>query len=164
MKDAGRTKTLVITSMMVAIIFIVTYLLSIPVPSMRAYINLGDSIIYCTGLLIGPWAAISAAIGSALADWALGYPIFIPATFVIKGLMGLVCGLMMKNAKFPKFLITSIIAGLIMVVGYAAYEVLVMGGWGYAVVTFVPNLIQLAGGIAGALVLYYPVTRIKATL
>jgi uncharacterized membrane protein len=164
MENRSKTKTLVITSMMVAIIFIVTYLVSIPVPSMRAYINLGDSIIYCAGLLIGPWAAIAAAVGSALADWALGYPLFIPATFIIKGLMGLVCGLMMKNGKFPRFLITSVIAGLIMVIGYAAYEVIISGGWGYAVVTFIPNLIQLAGGVVGAAVLYYPVKRMKAAL
>lgn len=78
--------------------------------------------------------------------------------------MGFVCAVMMKNAKFPKFLLVSIIAGAIMVVGYGAYEYILMGGWSYVAATIIPNLIQWAGGVTGAALLYYPLTRIKAAI
>jgi uncharacterized membrane protein len=42
--------------------------------------------------ILGPFAAISAAIGSALADLIVGYSLYMPATFLIKGLMGLISG------------------------------------------------------------------------
>jgi hypothetical protein len=51
-----------------------------------------------------------------------------------------------------------------MVVGYAGYEVIFMGGWGYVTATVIANLIQWAGGVAGALALYYPVKRIRSVI
>lgn len=163
--NKNHTITLVKSSMIAALIFIVTFLVAVPVPGTSAYVNMGDSVIYCAGLLLNiPWAAAAAGIGSALADWAIGFPVYIPATIIIKALMGLVCAAMMRNAKFPRFVLASIIGGSIMFVGYFIYEVLFMGGWGYAVQTLVGNLIQWAGGVAGAIALYHPVKRIKGAL
>ena len=165
MVQNNHTKSLVISSMMAALIFIITFQVAIPVPSTSAYVNMGDSIIYCTGLLLGaPWAAVAAALGSALADWAIGFPVYIPATLIIKGLMGFICAKMMKHAKLPRFILACVLGGAIMVVGYGTYEVILMGGWGYASATIVPNLIQWAGGVAGAIALYYPMKRIGAAL
>ena len=159
-----HTKTLVISGMLTAILFIVTRI-AYPIPGTSAYVNMGDSVIYCTGLLIGaPWAVAVSAIGSALADWAIGYPIYIPATILIKGLMGLVCAVLMRNDKLPRFVFTSILSGAIMAIGYFVYEVLFIGGWGYASVTITGNLIQWAAGVIGAAALYYPVKRIKGAI
>lgn len=161
----NHTKTLVKSSMLAALIFIVTFLVAIPVPGTSAYVNMGDSVIYCAGMLLNvPWAAAAAGIGSALADWAIGFPVYIPATLIIKGLMGLLCAAMMKSGKFSRFVLASIIGGSIMFVGYFVYEVLFMGGWGYAVQTLIGNLIQWAGGVAGAIALYHPVKRIRGAL
>lgn len=166
-KMAGERKTqtrnLVIASMLTALVFVVTFLIAIPITVKGAYINLGDSIIYCTGLLIpAPWAAAACGIGSMISDWALGFTIYMPATLIIKGLMGFVCATMIKNAKFPKFVFSCIIGGAIMVVGYSLFEVLFMGGWGYLITTIVGNLIQWAGGVAGAIALYYPIKRMRS--
>ena len=163
METKNRTKTLVVTSMLAALIFVITFLIAIPVPSTSAYVNIGDSVIYCAGMLVGgPWAAAAAGIGSALADWAFGVPVYIPATLIIKALMGFTCALIMKNGQFPRFVLACVTGGAIMVVGYGLYEAVFMGGWGYITVTLIPNLIQWAGGVAGGLALYYPVKRIAA--
>ncbi|MFA5676385.1 MAG: ECF transporter S component [Christensenellales bacterium] len=163
--ENSHTKTLVISSMIAALIFVVTFLVAIPVPGTSAYVNMGDSVIYCAGLLLNiPWAAAAAGVGSALADWAIGFPVYIPATIIIKALMGLVCSAMMRNAKFPRFILACVTGGSIMFAGYFIYEVLFMGGWGYAVQTLIGNLIQWAGGVAGAIALYHPVKRIKGAL
>ena len=165
METKNKTKALVVTSMLAALIFVITFLVAVPVPSTSAYVNIGDSVIYCAGMLVGaPWAAAAAGIGSALADWAVGFPIYIPATVIIKALMGYVCSKIMKNGEFPRFVLACVIGGAIMVVGYGLYEAVFMGGWGYVTATLVANLIQWAGGVAGAVALYYPVKRIRSVV
>lgn len=160
MTKQNHTKTLVVTSMLAALIFVFTYLIKIPINANGAYMNIGDCVIYCAGLLVGaPWAAAAAGIGSALADLTLGFPVYAPATLIIKGLMGLVCALLMKKAGFGRFTLVSILGGAIMVAGYGVFE-WIFFGWTYAAGTVVFNLIQWAAGVAGALALYYPVRRI----
>jgi len=165
MIEKDQTRTLIITSMLAALVFVITFLIAIPVPSTSAYVNIGDSVIYCAGILVGaPWAAAAAGIGSMLADWAVGVPIYMPATLVIKALMGFVCAKIMKNGGLPKFVLACVTGGAVMVVGYGAFEVIFMGGWGYVTATIIANLIQWAGGVAGAVALYYPVKRIRSLL
>ncbi len=168
--EKNHTKTLMISSMLAAMIFVITYLVKIYYSFFgitlqgNPYINLGDSVIYCTGMLIGaPWAAGAAAIGSAFADLALGSPAYIIPTFFIKGTMGLVCALLAKNAKLPRFILVSTLGGAIMVSGYGIFEWLSYG-WGNATISAPFNLIQWAAGVIGAIVLYYPVKRIKGII
>ena len=165
MTGQDRTKTLITTSMLAALIFVITFLIAIPVPMTSAYVNIGDSVIYCAGMLVGaPWAAVAAGIGSMLADWAVGVPIYMPATLIIKALMGFVCAKIMRKGELPRFVLACVVGGAIMVVGYGAYEAVFMGGWGYVTATVIANTIQWAGGVAGAIALYYPVKRIRSLM
>ncbi len=158
------TRTLVISGILAALIFVFTFLIRVPVNSTGAYMNIGDSVIYCAGMLVGaPWAAAASGIGSMLADILLGGGIYIPATLVIKALMGLVCALLMKNGGLPKFILACVLGGAVMTVGYGLFE-WVMFGWAYAAGTLVFNLIQWAAGVAVAVALYYPVKRTKGLL
>lgn len=160
-----NTRNLVISSMIAALIFVFTYFIYFPVTSLGAYMNFGDCVIYSSGMLLGgPWAAAAAALGSAVADAVHGSFIYVPATLIIKGLMGYLCAKLMKKVKFYEYLIVCILGGVVMVAGYAAYEMLFLGGWGYVAGTIIPNLIQWGVGIAGAIALYYPVKRIKAVI
>ncbi|MDD5016838.1 MAG: ECF transporter S component [Eubacteriales bacterium] len=164
MTQKNHTKTLIVSSILAALIFVFTYLVRIPVTNTGAYMNIGDCIIYCAGMLVGaPWAAAASGIGSMFADILVGGGIYIPATLVIKALMGFVCAILMKNAKLPKFVLACILGGAIMVVGYGLFEWFAFG-WSYAISTIVFNLIQWVVGVAGAAVLYYPVKRIKGTI
>ncbi len=159
-----KTKTLAISSIMAALIFVFTFLVRIPVTNMGAYMNIGDSVIYCAGMLISPpWAAAASGIGSMLADILLGGGIYIPATLVIKALMGYVCAVMMKNAKLPRFILACVIGGAIMVLGYGLFEWFAFG-FAYAIGALPFNLIQWGAGVAAAAALYYPVKRAKGLL
>ncbi len=161
----SKTKSLVTASIMTALIFVFTFFIYFPVTGMGAYMNFGDCVIYSAGMLVGaPWAAAAAALGSALADLAHGYAQYIPATIIIKGLMGFLCAKLMRNASFRKFLFVCVLGGAVMVVGYGAFEMVFLGGWGYVSTTIIPNLIQWGVGVAGALALYYPVKRIRSIL
>ncbi len=164
MTKRNHTKTLVISSILAALIFVFTFLVRIPVNTSGAYMNIGDSVIYCSGMLVSaPWAAAAAGIGSMLADILLGGGIYIPATLVIKALMGLVCAMMMKKVGLGKFFLACILGGAIMTVGYGVFEWVVFG-WTYAAGTLPFNLLQWAAGVTVAVAVYYPVKRTKGIL
>jgi uncharacterized membrane protein len=189
MGSRSKTKTLVIAGMLAALILLCTYYAKFPIPKAPgAYVNIGDSIIYITSLMLGvPWAAGAAAVGSMFADLLYGGSWYIPATFVIKGLMGLVCSLLLhksrpkgqeatlkqmadkqdlnnnKNWPFIKFILVCILGGAIMVTGYFAFEWAVFG-WGYAIGTVLYNLVQWVVGVVIAAMLYFPVKIVKAAV
>ena len=146
-----------------AIVFVVTRIIYFPVGSSGAYVNFGDVAIYFTAFLLGgPIAAVASAIGSALADLTLGYAIYIPATFVIKGLMGLTAGFIMKSTKFWIYVTACVIGGAIMTLGYALYETFLFG-FAVAIGNAPGNLIQWGGSVIIAALLFPVVKRIKTT-
>ncbi|MEI8200086.1 MAG: ECF transporter S component [Eubacteriales bacterium] len=137
-----------------ALILIATQLFKIPTGI--GYANLGDGFILVCAYLLGPAAFFPAAIGSALADLLAGYPVYIPATFVIKGLMGLVAGFLLKNDKVTvsRKILAFTLAELIMVAGYFGYESLpFMYGPAAAAGSVIPNLGQAAVGILMGMIL-----------
>ena len=151
------TKKITTAAVSAAIIFIVTAVVAIPLPigGGGAYLNLGDSVIYLVSAVLGgPLGAISAAIGSCLADIVRGSMTYALPTFIIKGLMGLVFGLIIKkNNSLLRYSVAAVICGLIMTLGYGIYE-LAMFGVEYAALSVPLNLIQLAGSAVVAVVLY----------
>ena len=72
--------------------FIGTLVIRIPIPATGGYFNLGDTFVMIAALLYGPIIGAAVGfIGPALAD-AVGYPQFILATAIVKGLEGLLVG------------------------------------------------------------------------
>ncbi|MDR1068238.1 MAG: ECF transporter S component [Clostridiales Family XIII bacterium] len=156
-----KVQKLTSAALVAAFIFVVTYIVKIPMPiSSGGYINLGDTIIYLGGLLLGGWrGAAAAAVGSALSDVLLGYFIYAPATFVIKGLMGLVCGLITRREGFAPFAVASSLAGVIMLAGYFLFETLFFNINQASASAFF-NVAQLIAGVGVALALYPAAARI----
>ncbi len=82
-----------------ALIFIATYFIAIP-NGFGGFFNLGDAFILLCAVCLNPISAlIAGSIGSSIADLALGYASFVPFTIVIKGLLGLVAGLLFKHMQ-----------------------------------------------------------------
>ncbi len=135
------------------------------IPTAIGYINLGDAVILIASYVIGPAAFFPAAIGSAIADLIAGYPMYIIPTFVIKGLMGLVAGLIMRHPEhrphIVKRLIAGILAELIMVSGYFAVEVFLYDV--AAAAASIPfNLIQAGAALVIAVPCSYLLKNVKA--
>jgi len=165
MRQNPKVKTLTMTALMAAVIFVVTYIVRIPMPiAAGGYINIGDTAVYVAAALLGgPGGMVSAAIGSALADLTAGYVIYILPTAIVKGLMGYVCGKLMERAGFARFFIASVIGGAIMVGGYAAFDT-VLFNVNQAVAGLPFNGIQWVCGVAAAIAFYPAVTRIQKNL
>ncbi|MBC5647271.1 ECF transporter S component [Christensenella tenuis] len=161
-----KTRRLTTTAVTAALVYVVTMLLVIQIPAVKgAYFNLGDVIIYCAAFILGgPYAALSAAIGSGLADLTVGSTVYIPATIVIKACMALLVGAMTKKGdSFKQYAMACVAAALVMAFGYFGYETLLVGVGG-ALLTLIPNLIQAGCGAALAMVLYHPMFMMRNKL
>lgn len=128
------TKKLVISALMIALVFLITYLpfLHIPSPIAQGYFNIGDAAIMITALLLGKkHGFIAGAFGSALADLAYGAFIFIPITFIVKGLEGYIVGAIAARSEGKEIShakrIFAVVAGAItMAAGYFVFEAVVL--------------------------------------
>ncbi|MFX1407001.1 MAG: ECF transporter S component [Promethearchaeota archaeon] len=120
--------SIAITSIFAALTCALTMLISIPIPATGGYINIGDVGVMLAAMIFGPIVgSLSGGIGSALADLFLGYSIWAPATLIVKGLEGLIVGLISNPRKVRTYfnfydILATIIGGLFMVFGYFIVE------------------------------------------
>lgn len=122
-----KTKKIVMAALFAALICVLTMVVKIPSP-FKGYMNLGDCAVLLAGFILPPsYGFLAAGVGSALADVFSGYIVYVPITFLIKGLMACVMyyGLKIFNKRTKK-LISKIICGgiaeLIMASGYFLFE------------------------------------------
>lgn len=157
-KNKNELKVIAYAGVLAALVFAGTEL---HIPTAIGHINLGDLVILLSSYILGPAAFIPAALGSTLADLLAGYPQYAVATFLIKGIMGFVAGLLLKrNAQGKISLVrkvsVSFVAELIMIAGYFAFESLpFMYGVEAALGSVIPNGIQASAAIVGAVPLMY---------
>ena len=112
-----------------ALTFVATIAITIPMASASGgYVNFGDTIIFVASALLGPLGGMSVgAIGSVIADLIFA-PEFALITLIVKGLEGLIAGLIIKGlvnllkekkyVYYVAFLVGFIVGGLEMVLGY----------------------------------------------
>ena len=140
---------------MTALVAVSTLLIRIPNP-MGGYFNLGDVMVFVSALTFGPIdGGFSGGLGSAIAD-IVGFPLFAIPTLIIKGLEGLIAGLLTNKKQVYRDIIAVVIAGVEMVVGYFIVEWLVLQ-WGLvsALAEVPANIGQIViGGIIGIPIAY----------
>ena len=149
-----------------AVVMLATYVIVIPIPGNTGYFNLGDGVIFGIATILGPFAAISAAIGSGLADLVAGYSIYIPATVLIKGCMGYLAGFIMfkkPDIRWYNLILLFFVCELIMVSGYFFYEWL-LNGFGNAAAAIPANLLQGIAAIALGMAIVPLARRVKTLI
>ena len=137
---------LALAGLLAAVVVILTIVTYFPIPGVAgAYINLGDVGVYLSASLLGsPWGALTAAVGSGLADLLLGSAMYAGPTFLIKGGMALLASLLISRWK--KTLPALLCAGLLMPAGYFLFETFLYGAQ-TAAASLPLNGIQYAVGI-----------------
>lgn len=160
MKMMNKTKKMVMTALFMALVCAATMVIRIPTPGTNGYIHPGDALVILSGIFLGPVQGLLAAgIGSAMADFLGGYILYVPATFVIKGVTALCCGLIFQRLSETagKRSAGVVIGGLIDMVlvagGYWIYESFIYG-MAAAAASVPSNLIQGFGGLILAVILY----------
>ena len=154
-----KTQKLVLCALFTALTTIATMVIQMPL-SVSGYINMGDVFVLFGAFMLGPlFGAVSAGVGSMLADILTGYVVFAPATLIIKAIMALVYFFLFKwiekliKVRVAACIIAGIVAELIMVFGYFIFSALFMSE-GLAAAASIPgNLIQGGVGVAVSTVL-----------
>ncbi|MGM9662541.1 MAG: ECF transporter S component [Oscillospiraceae bacterium] len=163
-----KVKKLVLSALFAALTCVATLVIHIPTPGTNGYVNLGDAVVLLGAFVLGPvWGAAAGGIGSALADLVLGYMSYVPGTLIIKGLMGLAAALLFrtlgkKGGTLWPNLAGGVVAELIMVFGYFAYESTLLG-YGLAAAASIPaNAVQGVAGLVIGVALYQVLSRAGA--
>lgn len=128
-KSASRPDIRLITAtgIFAAMIYVFTAYLHIPTGA--GYTHAGDGLIYLAACLLpAPYAVAAGAIGGALADGLSGFPVWIPATVVIKAVTALFFSSKSQKIITLRNLLAVIPSMIVCVVGYSLYEGIVMAG------------------------------------
>lgn len=156
-----QTKDLTIIAMFIALTTVATMSIQVPIPATKGYINIGDTVLICAGLLLGRTAGgLAGSIGSALADLLSGYGYYAPITFVVKGIEGFLAGYLKEKTKI-NFVICGLIAGLVMALGYFIAEGTILYNFQAATASLPANIMQGIGGSILASILYKAIEKTK---
>ena len=142
-------RILVTASMLAAMTCIATMIIKVPTIGTGGYVNIGDSVVLISSwMLSNPFGALSAGIGSALADLLSGYVSYAPATAIIKFAMAFASSatatVMIRNhiPRTASYIVSGIVAELIMTGGYFLYEATILGYGLAASASIVSNCVQ----------------------
>ena len=166
MARSEKTSKLVLTALMLCLVLLATFSIRIPAPFTQGYVHLGDTFIFVSVLLLGKKnGAVAAGFGSAMADVLGGFAMYAPWTLIIKFIMAYVMGIfveistkrkknLVKIAGVPIIqIIGMLIAGIIMVAGYAIVDGAFAGNMLAGMLGIPFNIIQFATGIVLALLI-----------
>ncbi len=165
------SKRLAFAAVFAALVCTSTFAIAIPLP--HGYFNLGDVFVLLSAWFCGPlYGAIAAALGSALADVIAGFALYVPATFLIKGVDALiaytVCLFLKKVIKkerldFLPRLFSGLAGEAFMALGYFTFESILYGTGG-AAVALAGNALQGACCLTIAVTLFslfYPIKAVR---
>lgn len=152
----NKTREMVTTALMAALIFVATFLIKIPNPATGGYSHMGDCMIFLAVVFLGRKnGSMAAGIGGALSDFLAGAPIWILPTFIIKYIMAFIMATIIKKQPESKKLqlIGATVGGIFQIIGYTLAKVILIGV--APALMSVPNVsIQTAVGIVLFIALY----------
>ncbi len=153
-------KKIVMAALFAAFACVATMSIRIPTPGTGGYIHPGDAVVILAGVILGPvWGFLAAGIGSAMADLLGGYFLYVPITFVIKGVVAFVAGVIYQRiGRAWKSRCLAVALGgvgdiLLVAGGYFLCEV-ALYGVAAAAASVPANLIQGVSGLVIGMLLY----------
>lgn len=134
-----------ITVAFIALSFLGTLLIRLPVPGTGGYFNLGDAFVMLAAMFFGPLTGLlTGLVGPALAD-LIGFPQFVPATAIVKGLEGLLVGLICHRSERLGVKAAGLGLGVVVIVaGYFLFEAFIYPAVGETVPFFAVTDIRAA--------------------
>ena len=154
----SNLRSLVLTALFVALVALATMVINVPMVATQGFINVGDTLIFLSALLMGPRVgALAGGLGSALADLLLGYAHWAPWTLVIKSIEGLLVALLGYHAyRQDKRVGSRVVMALVLAALWMVFGYYLVGGF---VVGFKPALASVPGNLIqglGSVVLAIP--------
>ena len=159
-----NTKTICITSVFLALTFISTRFIQIPIP--LGYINIGNVFILLSCLFLPmPYCIAVGGFGSALADLT-SFPVYTVPTLLIKGLMPVIFLLIYKPGKSKKgFVIPAIVLSLLIPVGgYFLTGAIIYQSFVVSLAQIPALLLEYAVNLVLFFLLYNPLYKLRSKL
>lgn len=155
MKSHQKTQNLIITSLLVALVFVSTVFMNIrlPIASNGGLVHMGTAMLFIASILYGPKkGALAGAIGMGLFDMVGGWLLWAPITIVARGLQGYIVGriawLNGRNGSSFALNITATIVSIPFMIGvYYIGEVILYGNWIAPLASIPGDLVQNVLGI-----------------
>ena len=162
---------------MTCLVCLATYALKIPNPLTQGYVHIGDTFIFMSVLVLGKKnGAIASSVGAAMADIMGGYAIFAIGTFIAKGLMAFIMGLIIeKGCEFershpdrkqikvlsltPFEFVAMLLGGLSEVAVYVVVNALVYGNLTVGILSIPGNSGQFAVSMVLAVILTHALLK-----
>ena len=158
LSSKNRTREIVLTALFAALTCVATMVIRIPTPATSGYIHPGDALVILCGIVLGPkYGFLAAGLGSCASDLFGGYFLYVPATFIIKGLIAfLTAKIARRFSSTTKGIIASTVMGgiidiILVAGGYFIFEYFI---YGLGAAGSVPaNIVQGVGGLIISLIL-----------
>ena len=154
-RSSQKTMDLIITAMLIALVFVSTFLLNIklPIAANGGLVHLGTAMLFIASILFGPKkAALAGAIGMGLFDIVGGWALWAPITIVARGLQGYIVGKIAwskgRNGTSIAFnVIATIVSIPFMIAVYYIGEGILYGNWIAPLASIPGDLVQNILGI-----------------
>ncbi len=168
MMQNSRIKTISMYSMFIALVFVATYFIRFKMPfgGSGGLVHAGNTPLFAIAMLFGQKkGAVSGAFGMALFDIASEYFVWAPATFIIRGIMGLIIGYIFMKGKENNWslalmlILAIVISSIEMIFGYMLFDVFMFGDWMAAFLAVIGDTTQLLIGWLGAVPLYLALSK-----
>lgn len=143
-------------------------LVLVNIPVGPGILHLGDAVVLLAGCLLPmPYAMAAAAIGGGMGDWIAGFPIWIPATVVIKAAAAALFSAKQDKLLTRRNALMVIPYAAITLAGYALYRLLLVslgfedgGAWTALLVASVSaDSVQVVGSAALFVLLAFAMDR-----
>ncbi|MCE7743131.1 MAG: ECF transporter S component [Candidatus Heimdallarchaeota archaeon] len=113
-KEVNSIRSIALIVTFTGLVFLSTSIFYLNIASSSGFFNIGEAFIYLAALIGGPvTGSIAGGVGAALADLALGYGIYAPATFILKAVEGFVVGYLFYLIKRVKKWIQISVVGIL---------------------------------------------------
>ncbi|WP_338448638.1 ECF transporter S component [Niallia oryzisoli] len=154
-KPGHKTLDLILTSMLVALVFVSTVFLNIklPITANGGLVHLGTAMLFIASILFGPKkGALAGAIGMGLFDMVGGWLVWAPITIVARGLQGYLVGKIAwskgsKGNSLGLNITATIVSMPFMIAVYYIGEGILYGNWIAPLASIPGDLVQNILGI-----------------
>ena len=146
----SKTKNLVLTALSIAIVFVATSVIRVPLAPDGGLVHLGSVALFALSVVFGKWTgAIAGSAGMAMFNLTTEWAVWAPFTFVIRFVMGYIIGYITHmggsdGGSMRLNLLAVIVSGLWFLPASYVAGAIILSNWAIPVTHIPGNAIQVA--------------------
>lgn len=155
-----NTRSITITALSAALIFLFTWVVRVPGPITGGLVHMGNVPFFVTSIVYGPYVgAIAGAIGMGMFDIFSGYIAWAPITVITCLIMGYVLGNVTKRFNTKNLIIGFVLMVVIKVLGYYFGEVIMYKSFVAPFASIPGNIVQILLSAVVVFIIINPIRK-----